>query len=358
MREQGTKLNFEGETIYIGIDTHKKDWKVALYHKETSLKAFTQAADPDLLVDYLERNYPKAHYSCAYEAGFCGFWIQKALSKRGVECIIANPADVPTTNKEKEFKTDPRDCRKIARSLRSNMLDAIYVPTDQGLESRHVVRLYQDMVKNRTRYKNKIKSVLNFYGINYPEEFEPTTKHWSKAFFSWLKEVELAHKDGTWYFRFLVDELERACEQVKLLRKRVSSLSKEEVYSKRVGLLCTIPGIALITAMTILTEIEDINRFKSLDKLCGYFGVVPKTNSSGDNERIGEITKRGNKRLKSAIIESAWVAIRHEPLLFKKYIELSKRMDGNKAIIRIARKLIARVLYVLVNEKLFELKNI
>jgi len=135
MQKQGTKINFNGQNIYVGIDTHLKSWKVALYHDEIALKTFSQDPDPKLLVNHLRKNYPNANYQCAYEAGFSGFWLQKALTKQGIKCIVVNPADVPTTDKEKKFKTDKRDCRKIARSLRNKELDAIYVPSDEGLRT-------------------------------------------------------------------------------------------------------------------------------------------------------------------------------------------------------------------------------
>ena len=191
MQKQGTKIDFNGQNIYVGIDTHLKSWKVALYHDTIALKTFTQNPDSDLLVNHLRKNYPNANYHCAYEAGFSGFWLQKALTKQGINCIVVNPADVPTTDKEKKFKTDKRDCRKIARSLRNKELEAIYVPSDEGLEDRSVVRLYMDMIKNRTRYKNKIKSVLNFYGIPYPEEFKESKRHWTISFCKWLKSLRL-----------------------------------------------------------------------------------------------------------------------------------------------------------------------
>ena len=353
---QSTKINFEGENIYVGIDTHKKNWKVALYHKEVSLKTFSQEANPEFLVRYLKKNYPRAQYHCAYEAGFCGFWIQKYLEKKGVNCIIVNPADIPTSHKEKEFKTDPRDCRKIARSLRSNLLEPIYIPSDEGLESRHIVRLFHDMSKNYTRYKNKVKAMLNFYGINYPQEFQSPNNHWSNNFYSWLQKIKLKSEQGTWVLQAYVQECLKAKELKKIVTRRVRELSKTERYSKPVINLRSIPGIGLITSMKILTEIEDIQRFRNLDKMCSYIGIIPSTNSSGEKEIIGEITNRGNKFLKGAIIESSWMAIRTDPILFHKYVQLKNKMDRNKAIIRIARKLVARIMYVLVNEKPFEIR--
>jgi len=352
--KQISKINFEGEKIYVGIDTHKKNWNVAIYHDDTALKSFRQEPSPKVLLDFLRRTYPGAEYNCAYEAGFCGFWVQKYLSENGVGCIVVNPADVPTNHKEKEFKTDPRDCRKIARSLRANLLEPIYIPTDEGLESRHVVRFYCDMSRNYTRYKNKVKAVLNFYGIEYPQEFKPAYSHWSNNFYRWLQSLELKSENGSWVLQSYVQECLRAKEQKRTATKKVRELSRSKRYKSLSALLRTIPGIGLITSMIILTEIEDIQRFQKLDELCSYVGLIPSTNSSGEKDIVGEITNRGNKFLKGAIIESTWMAIRHDPRLLHTFIRLKHRMEGNKAIVRVARKLLAKIMYVLINEKPYE----
>jgi transposase len=116
-------------------------------------------------------------------------------------------------------------------------------------------------------------------------------------------------------------------------------------------LLCSIPGIGLLTAMIILTEIEIINRFANLDQLCGFIGLVPSTHSTGDHEVVGEITPRGHSVLRTAIIESAWMAARLDPALNKCYHDYCRRMEPNKAIIRIARKLTSRIMFVLKNNQ-------
>lgn len=349
-------INFSGETIFVGIDTHKNTWKVALYHNDIALKTFSQAPNVDLLVNYLKKNYPEATFKCAYEAGFCGFWIQKSLQKNGIDCIVVNPADVPTSHKDKEFKSDPRDCRKIARSLMNNLLESIYIPTDEGLECRHVVRLFHDMSKNYTRYKNKVKAILNFYGIEYPYEFTSPVKHWTLDFYNWLKRVHLYSESGNWTLQFYVQECLKAKEVKKQATRKIRELSRSERYKELVELLRTVPGIGLINSMKILTEIEDINRFKNLDTLCSYIGLIPSTSSSGEKEHIGGITKRGNKMLKGAIIESAWAAIQVDSTLLHSYLQLKKRMEGNKAIIRIARKLVSRIRYVLKNKMPYEIQ--
>jgi transposase len=118
-----------------------------------------------------------------------------------------------------------------------------------------------------------------------------------------------------------------------------------------VTLVRSVPGIGLITAMIILTELETINRFSNLDKMCGYIGLVPSTKSSGEKERAGDITPRGHSVLRSAIIESSWTATRNDPSLMRSYLSYIKRMDQNKAIIKIAKKLLSRIRFVLTNNK-------
>jgi transposase len=156
--------------------------------------------------------------------------------------------------------------------------------------------------------------------------------------------LELLIKEAT-SLRVLVHEIDQ----------EILMLAKQDRYSSNVKLLVTIPGIGRLTAMILLTEIGDISRFKKLDDLCSYIGLIPNVYSSGETERIGDITRRGNKRLRSFLIESSWIAVRKDPALGCKYHELCTRMPGNKAIIRIAKKLINRVRYVLLNKEEYEL---
>ena len=114
----GTKLDFTGQQIYVGLDIHKKSWSVSIYSEHSEHKTFTQPPAVDKLVYYLRRHFPGATYHSVYEAGYSGFWIHDRLQEHGVQCLVVNPADVPTKDKERTKKTDRVDCRKLARSLR------------------------------------------------------------------------------------------------------------------------------------------------------------------------------------------------------------------------------------------------
>ena len=129
MQTQGNKLNFSGQNIYVGFDVHLKNWKVTIMTEELTHKTFSQSPKPEILFDYLKQNFPGGIYHSAYEAGYCGYWIHNKLVFLGIDSMVVNPADIPTTNKEMVQKEDKRDSRKIARSLRNGELVPIYVPS-------------------------------------------------------------------------------------------------------------------------------------------------------------------------------------------------------------------------------------
>lgn len=138
---------------------------------------------------------------------------------------------------------------------------------------------------------------------------------------------------------------------MSIIDKQIRELSKTKRYSKNVSLLLSVPSIGVLTAMIILTEIGDIRRFKTLDQLCSYVGLIPNTKSSGEKEKVGKNTKRGNHYIKSKIIECAWTSVRKDPGLLLSYKSLCCRMKGNEAIIRIAKKLLSRIRYILINQE-------
>ena len=357
MRTQGSKLTFKGQNIYVGLDVHKKSWNVTIMTEAITHKTFTQPPKPEILYEYLRRNFPEGTFHSAYEAGFCGFWIHNKLISYGIKSIVVNPADIPTTNKEMLQKDDPRDSRKIARALCSGQLTPIYTPSQRTLEDRAMVRTRSILVKDSTRNKNRIKSFLFFHGIEIPEQFSKAQSHWSKPFLNWLESQDLSTTSGRESLNALLAEVRNLRNTILNLTKAIQELSKNENYRENVVLLRSIPGIGLLTAMTILVEIEDIHRFSNSEKLASFVGLIPTSFSSGEKEVIGNITSRGNGILKRTIIESAWVTARLDPALMHCYNDYRTRMEPNKAIIKIARKLLNRIRYVLINKRQYEVSK-
>lgn len=348
---QSNKLDFSNENIYVGFDVHLRSWKVTILTEKVAVKTFSQDPKPELLYQYLMRNFPGGIYHSAYEAGFCGYWIHNKLISLGINSIVVNPGDIPTTNKERVQKEDLRDSRKIARFLRSGELKAIYVPGLRTLEDRGLLRARATMIKDLTRFKNRIKSFLYFHGIDYPESFSKSQSHWSQRFMTWLESIELTEESGKITLSSFILQSKNLRETVLNLTRQIQKLSQTETYQNSVNLLRSIPGIGILTAMTILTEVENILRFDNFDKLCSYVGLVPSTNSSGEQEKIGDVTSRGHSVLRNAIIESAWTAVRLDPVLLNSHLAYCKRMDPNKSIVRIAKKLLSRIKFVLKNKQ-------
>jgi transposase len=354
MQTTKNKINFKGQNIYVGIDSHLKDWKVTIMTETLSHKTFSQDPKPSVLANYLRKHFPGANYYSAYEASFCGFGPHRELLCLGIKNIVVNPADIPTTDKEKKQKEDKRDSRKIAKALKAGDLNAIYVPSKENEELRSLVRYRKTLVKDIGRGKNRIKSCLYFHGVKIPKEHCQASKYWSNRFTSWIKATELSTYYGTRVLHSLLEDNLLLRKNLLQINREIRKASRDGKYEKTFRLLASIPGIALVTAMTIISELENINRFGNLDKLCSYVGFVPTTNSTSDNEKTGKVTPRANRALRECIIESAWVAARTDPALSLAFNELCKRMKPSRAIIRIAKKLLNRVRHVLKTETEYE----
>lgn len=351
MKTKVRLISFKGQNIYVGIDVHKKSWTVTVMVGEVMYKTFSQNPDAKVLRDYLHRNFPEGNYFSVYEAGFCGFSVHRELIKYGISNIVVNPADVPVSDKDRDQKEDRRDSRRLSRSLKNRELEGIYIMSREMEELRSLVRYRKTIMKELCRHKNRVKSLLHLRGVRIPEELNIASKYWSARFIVWLKTVEASTSHGTLVLQETIDTAEFLRKKLLNVNRQLRQLDKDGKLSKYILLLRSIPGIGLIVAITFLSELDTIGRFKTLDKLCSYIGLIPTTYSSGEKENVGNITRRANKPLRASIVEAAWVAIRHDPALTLKYNQLRSRMEANEAIIRIAKKILNRIRYVLKNKQ-------
>jgi transposase len=340
--------NFSGHRLYIGLDVHFKSWSVSIYSEEFELSTFTQPPVPEKLISYLNKNYPGATYVIGYEAGFCGFWIQRAFASQGVDCQVVHAADIGSNDKERRRKSDPIDSRKIAKGLRRHELNSIFVPDVVQEADRQLVRARARQVRDMTRIKNRIKAFLKLHRLSadYPQS---NNMHWGANHIKWLQDLDFPQPGDKRYLQMLLEQLLFLKQHIKQAERYIAELAQQGNY-QNYTLLTTIPGIGLLSAMIFLTEIGDVNRFKDLNCLCSYCGLVPDTSSSGQFERIGRITRRGNNAVKKQIIECAWVAVRRDPSLLLYYKKAKANADHNRAIIKVARKLLSRIRYILRNQ--------
>jgi transposase len=356
MRHEITKESFKDQSFYVGIDYHKKSWKVTILGEQYEHKTMSQDPSSDILARYLKKNFPGATYKAVYEAGFSGFTSCRELNQLGIDCIVIHPADVPTNQKERLQKTDKADSRKLARALRNKELDAIDVPDPELEADRALVRQRFRLVKDISRTKNRVKSLLLQFGISIPGHISSVqSRHWSKVYTNWIKELPVEINSLRQVIDNYVSIAEVQRKELLMVNRQVRQLSLTQGYQSNYTLLLSVPGIGIMTAMTFLTQVGDINRFERLDDLCNYIGLVPTMYGSGDKMVTGKMIHRGRKELKIMLIEASWEAIRKDPALMLKFNELGKTMHKNKAIVRIARKMLARMRFVLKNQQPYEL---
>jgi len=156
---------------------------------------------------------------------------------------------------------------------------------------------------------------------------------------------------GNFALKAHLEDLNNMRKIIADITRSIRTLANSDEYRQSVRLLKTVPGISTLTAMILLTELYNLSRFRNLDKLCSYVGLIPDTNSSGETEEKTGITKRRNAQLRNILIESAWVAVRKDPALIMTFNTLCKKMPKNNAIVRIARKLLNRIRHVLKNQQ-------
>lgn len=343
------------QNYYVGIDVHLNRWVVTILSEDHELRTFSQNPDPEALISYLKRNYPNGTFHLVYEAGFCGFGPYRKFVEAGLEAMVVHPGSLPTTQKEKQHKSDSVDSRKLAKLLRGKLLSPIHVPSLQLEAVRDLARMRETLKKELAAWKNRVKSLLMKLSIPIPELLQGSpSRQFSRTYEAWLKDL-----DGLQVNHRIV--LDGQIEHVKDLKEKIKKVNKKlkevglKYYGEDIEILQSIPGFGWLTAINLRAQWGDMERFKRLDDLCSYMGVVPSLHASGEQEKVGRMVKRGRGHLKANLIETAWRAIQKDPELHNRYYKYRKRMIKNKAIIKIVRILLSRARALLQNRELYQL---
>lgn len=344
MQRQNKAISFKNQQFFVGIDVHKKQWTVTIRNNKLVLKTYTMNASPAELSNYLYRRYPGGEYYSVYEAGFAGYWIHRELMKLGIKNIIAAPTSIPTSSKEKMEKKDTVDSRKLSRELENGSLESIFVPTKLEEEFRSLVRQRYQLTRAIARVKNQIKGYLNFYGHDLPQDRK--VRNWSDKFITYLKGLEFSYPIGKTQLDIYLSQLEHYLKLRKYLTKAIKEYIEKYNLGNTIKLLSTVPGIGFTTSTVLLAEIIDINRFNRIDSLTNYCGLIPTIRSSDEKQIVLGVKLHHNKLIRQLLVEASWMAIRKDPALTLAYGNYKKYMVGQKAIIKIARKLLNRIRYV------------
>ncbi|AKA33840.1 IS110 family transposase [Flagellimonas lutaonensis] len=336
--------------LFIGIDIHKRSWKVHCATELFSGRSFSMAPEPGQLRAYVGKHFPDHEVSVAYEAGCCGYRAHRCFESYGWKSLVVNPADIHRKGKERHTKTDKIDAQLISRELKDGRLESIVVPDKKREELRSLFRRRNDLVKDFRRIKSYIKMQLLYFGTKVPEEFD--NDHWSHAFRGWLDALEFEYptakktlESRMRSFRFIDQELRDVSTQLRRYCK--------VHYGKDYMLLRSIPGIGGIVACGILCELGDLRRFKSVKHLAGYVGLAPGVHQSGGTHRTMGMAMRAHRLIRSYFVEAAWQAIRADPVM-QGYYRKHMGKDTKKIIIKVARKLLSRTLAVIKTETPYE----
>lgn len=348
---QDNQEAFAGQEFFIGIDVHNKQWTVSVQSNHLALdKPVVVDPSAEKVSGFLRKRYPGGKYYAVYEAGYSGFWPARTLEESGIVTIVVNPADIPTMQKERSTKTDRVDSRKLARSLENKELKGIYIPDRLTEEYRQLARYRSRLVSEQTRLKNRIKAVLAQFNYRCPVELEGN--RWSGVYLNWLRSIRFETRYAQMAYDEQLGQLQESRERLSRVLRELKRMTKEhESIGRLVTLLETVPGIGFVTAVLLVTELVEMERFKRLEDLASFVGLAPSVHQSDEKSYSRGLTKRQHKELRSRLIESAWVAVRKDPVLTMKFGELSQRMNKKKAIIRIAKKLLSRIRSVWYTQK-------
>jgi transposase len=197
------------------------------------------------------------------------------------------------------------------------------------------------LVKVSPRVKNRMQSLLHRHHLVPPtgEVFSQANREWwANLDVSLTERLHLKHDLAT------VKQVE---EQLAEVEAELNRLSTAEPWASPMLYLMQLPGLGLITALTVLAAIGDVTRFESAKKLVGYAGLGASVHDSGMTHRTGRITKTGRRDLRHVLVEAAWAAVEHHPYWKAEFARLARRMDENKAVVAIARRLLVAVWHVL-----------
>lgn len=333
--------------LFIGIDIHKKSWRI---HTATDLfmgKGLTMPAEPLALKKYVTTNFKGYQVFTAYESGCCGYSAHRAFTSYGWKSVVFNPSDLARTGKLRYQKTDVLDAQLICKELRDGRLKGITVPDTEREHLRCLFRRRNDLVKDYRRIKSHIKSQLLYLGIKLPPDYD--NPNWSHAFRDWIRDLSFDYPT-------VEAALESRMEHYEYIDKELRYISNElrkwcrTHYKKDYRLLRSIPGIGPIVACGILSELGDLRRFSNFRQLAAYIGLIPGMAQSGEGKvRSRGLNPRSHRLMRSYFVEATWVALRRDPVM-QAYYRTHAGKDTKAILVKVARKLLSRTLAVIKTE--------
>jgi transposase len=289
---------------FAALDTHKKEHKVAVIYPNTGeLEEFTVSNSQKEVTKMARRVAKKAGGTVkfCYEAGVCGFTLQRWIQAAGCQCSVIAPSLIPVKPGDR-IKTDRRDARKLVKLFMADQLTEVYAPNPEQEAARELTRCRQAAHEALNRVRHQLLKLLDRHGYLYTEG-----DHWTARHRAWLTDLKLDQAYVQAAYDNYLTEVEHCTERVAALDKQVEAMAASEPYKEVVGLLRCFRGIDTLTAICVVTEIFEFGRFDSPEALMGYLGMVPSRSISGTSSKDQRlpITKTGNGRVRRLLVEAA-----------------------------------------------------
>ncbi len=323
------------EEIYVGIDIHR-DYGVACVQdpKGEIVDEFRFGNNIEGIKEAKEKVGKRNAHIAIESTGNMWVVLWDKFEETESDLHLIHPLKTKAIASNK-LKNDKLDAKMLAKLLRGDMLVCSYVPSRDVRDERETVRLRASLVRMRTQVINKIRSVFHKYCIKYKGSLHQT------AGIEFLSTLQLRPVD--------MSAIKSYSEALKTLNTEIESVNRQIAKTdiEETRLLMSIPGIDYYSAVLIHSEIGDISRFPSHNKLASWAGLVPSMHQSGTSFYNGKITKEGSRRLRWILIQCAHSSIRANSKINEFYSKIAKRRGENKAVVAVARKLVKIIYAVL-----------
>jgi transposase len=325
---------------YVGLDVHKDTIAVALAEADQrgAVREYGQIANTPSAVKTLAAKLTRTgrELQFCYEAGPCGYGIQRQLTLAGHGCAVVAPSLIPRKPGER-IKTDRRDAINLAKLHRAGELTAVWVPDPKHEAVRDLVRARQAAVRALRQARQQLSGFLLRQGRHY------NRPAWTLMHRRWLAGLRFEQAVHHIVLEDGIAAVEAATARRDRLETQIAVALSDWSLAPVVRALQALRGMALIAATTLVAELGDISRFANPRQLMAYLGLVPSEHSSGSTRRQGGITKAGNGAARRTLIEAAWsyrfpARISREQLLRQEGLAQSIRDTAWKAQERLCRR--------------------
>jgi transposase len=288
---------------YVGLDVHKEGIVVAVAEGglRGEVRDYGRIANTVTALQRLVRklDHQEVQLRFCYEAGPCGYGIQRQLSAAGHDCIVVAPSLIPKRPGDR-IKTDRRDASSLAKLHRAGELTAVWVPEPGHEAIRDLVRARLDAVRALRRARQQLSGFLLRQGCHYRRPA------WTKLHRRWLAGLRFAQTTHHIVLEDYIEAVEAAKARRDRLTAQIEAMLPDWALAPVVAALQTMRGMALVNAATLIAELGDLSRFGNPRQLMAYLGLVPSEQSSGASVKRGGITKAGNSAARRLLIEAAW----------------------------------------------------